>query len=50
MDKQISDVESVTFTDVLNLASWDRERSKDELLNFISRREAAVSSENVEIS
>ncbi len=36
------DVESVTMSDILQL-SWDRERSTDELLGFIARREAALS-------
>jgi len=32
--------EPVTISDVLNLASWDRQRSDDELRSFISRRES----------
>jgi len=36
-----SQVESVTMSDILQL-SWDRERSTDELLGFIARREAAI--------
>lgn len=39
---ETSDVESVTMSDILQL-SWDRERSTDELLGFITRREAALS-------
>ena len=35
-------VEPVTMTDILNLSTWDRPRSSDELISFISRREAAV--------
>jgi hypothetical protein len=34
-------VESVTMSDVLQLG-WERERSTDELMGFIARREAAV--------
>lgn len=34
-------VESVTMSDILQL-SWDRERSTDELMGFIARREAAI--------
>lgn len=34
-------VESVTMSDILQL-TWDRERSTDELLGFIARREAAI--------
>jgi len=37
-------VEPVTKTDILQLFSWDRERTSDELKGFISRREAALSS------
>jgi len=40
---QETDVESVTMSDILNLSSWDRPRTNDELNNFISRREAAIS-------
>lgn len=35
---QKHDVEDVTISDVLGLASWDRERSSDELLSFVNRR------------
>ena len=35
-------VEQVTMTDILNLSTWDRPRSSDELLGFITRREAAL--------
>ena len=39
-----SDIELVTKSDLLGLelASWDRPRSKDDLLGFIERREAAI--------
>jgi hypothetical protein len=36
-------VEQVTMSDILNLSTWDRPRTSDELISFISRREAAVS-------
>lgn len=36
-------VEQVTMTDILNLSTWDRQRTSDELISFISRREAALS-------
>lgn len=35
---QTNDVEDVTMSDVLNLASWDRERNEDELRSFVERR------------
>ncbi len=36
-------IEPVTKTDILQLFSWDRERTNDELKGFISRRESALS-------
>lgn len=39
--EELSQVESVTKSDILQL-SWDRERSTDELMGFIARREAAI--------
>ncbi len=36
-------VEPVTKTDILQLFSWDRERTNDELKGFISRRASAIS-------
>jgi len=43
MDSNPSPIEPVTMTEMLELASWQRERSSDELLSFISQREAATS-------
>jgi hypothetical protein len=40
MDTTSSQVEPVTMSEVLELASWDR--PNDELRNFISTREAIV--------
>lgn len=37
------EIEPVTISDVLGLASWDRPRSTQELHDFISRRESAIS-------
>lgn len=42
MDTTNSQIEPVTLSEVLNLASWDRPRSNEELRNFISTREAVV--------
>ncbi len=42
MDITNSQIEPVTMSEVLELASWDRPRSNDELRNFISSREAVV--------
>ena len=42
MDSATSNIEPVTLSEVLQIASWDRPRSNDELRNFISTREAIV--------
>jgi hypothetical protein len=42
MDTTSSQIEPITMSEVLELASWDRPRSNDELRNFISTREAIV--------
>ena len=43
IDIQEGNVESVTMSDILQLSSWDRPRSSDELVNFIARHENAIS-------
>ena len=49
MDAQSSGIEQVTLTDILQLATWNRERSDDELRNFIDTRHAALGdSEEIE--
>jgi len=45
---QEGNVEAVTMTDILNLSSWERTRTNDELENFISRREAALAESDTE--
>ncbi|HMH70073.1 MAG TPA: hypothetical protein VK502_01640 [Candidatus Saccharimonadales bacterium] len=35
MDKHSADIESVTLSEILNLASWNRQRTSDELQSFI---------------
>lgn len=42
METETSSVEPVTMSEVLELATWDRPRTNEELQNFISRREAAI--------
>lgn len=42
MDMAPSQVEQVTMSEVLELASWDRPRSTDELRSFISKRENSI--------
>jgi hypothetical protein len=44
MDADKTTIEPVTMSEVLELATWDRPRSDDELRDFISNREAAISS------
>ena len=35
-------IEPVTVTEVLSLASWDRQRSSEELQGFIAHRESVL--------
>ena len=44
METQSGTIESVTKSDILGLelASWNRERSTEQLLGFIARREAEI--------
>ena len=42
MDITTSQIEPVTLSEVLAIASWDRPRSNQELRKFISRREAII--------
>jgi hypothetical protein len=35
-------VENVTKSEILELNTWDRERSTEQLLGFIARREAEI--------
>ena len=46
MDTTSSQIEPVTMSEVLELASWDRPRSNDELRNFISTREAIINNQS----
>lgn len=42
METTGSNIEDVTMSEVLELATWNRERSDAELEDFISSREAAI--------
>lgn len=42
MDQTISQVEPVTISEVLALASWERPRSSEELQSFLAQRRAAI--------
>jgi hypothetical protein len=37
-----SQIEPVTMSEVLELASWDRPRTSNELLSFIALRESKI--------
>jgi hypothetical protein len=45
MDITPSQVEPVTMSEVLAMASWDRPRTTAELRSFIEQREAIISQE-----
>lgn len=42
METTKATIEPVTMTEVLQLATWDRPRSSDELRDFISQRESIL--------
>lgn len=42
MDATENNVEPVTISDVLGLATWDRPRTDDELREFVEQRGAIV--------
>lgn len=42
MDITTSQIEPVTLSEVLAIASWDRPRTNQELRQFISTREAII--------
>lgn len=42
MEQETSMVEAVTKSELMGLASWDKERSEADLLGFITRREAEI--------
>lgn len=42
MEIEKTNIENVTMSEVLELATWERQRSDEELRSFISRREAVV--------
>lgn len=42
MDIQTSEIEAVTKSDLLELASWNQPRTHEQLVNFITRREADI--------
>lgn len=42
MEIDAADSQSVTLSDVLGLATWNRQRSSEELQSFINTRHAAL--------
>ncbi|MGV9001445.1 MAG: hypothetical protein ACOH18_00600 [Candidatus Saccharimonadaceae bacterium] len=42
MESTQASVEPVTLSEVLQLATWNRPRTNDELRDFVSRRESIV--------
>jgi hypothetical protein len=42
MEASTVNVEPVTMSEVLELATWDRPRTNEELQDFISSRESAL--------
>ena len=42
MDISSADIEQVTLSDILDLATWNRPRTSDELRSFIETRHAAL--------
>jgi hypothetical protein len=46
MEMSTAAVEQVTISDILELATWQRERSSDELKSFIARHEENISDFN----
>lgn len=42
MDFSQSIIEPVTMSEVLELATWDKPRSNEDLRDFVSKRSAAI--------
>jgi hypothetical protein len=42
MESTQTNIEPVTISEVLSLATWDRPRTNDELRDFISQRESLL--------
>lgn len=46
---ETTETETVTFDDVLSLATWNRARSTQELRNFITTRDEALDVEEFDL-
>jgi hypothetical protein len=42
METDVNMVEDVTKSEIMGLGSWNEPRTDEQLLNFLSRREAAI--------
>lgn len=42
MEAQTGDIQPVTISDLLGLATWSRERSNDELRSFVDKKHASL--------
>lgn len=42
MDMHPADIEPVTLSDILSLATWNRQRTSEELQDFINSHHAAL--------
>lgn len=42
MESTHANVEPVTLSEVLQLATWDRPRTNDELRDFVTRRQSVI--------
>lgn len=42
MESTKASIEPVTMSEVLSLATWDRPRTREELRDFVSQREAIL--------
>lgn len=42
METEMDMVESVTESEILGLATWDKPRTAEQILGFIARREAEI--------
>ena len=49
MESNSSDIQSVTLSDILDLASWNRKRSVVELKEYINRRDEVLDVEDFDL-
>lgn len=49
METTTTGIESVTLSDIMNLATWERPRSSVELRSFVNRRDDALDVEDFDL-